>query len=66
MNMTRMSDPRWKKTFQIFWLAIFSYWIGALGAQADSPRYWVLLIAYLVGIAGSLYLLLGDLWKIQR
>jgi hypothetical protein len=58
-----MRNPRWKKTVQILWLAIFSYWIGALDAQAISTRYWALLVVYLVGIVGSQYLLLRDVWK---
>jgi hypothetical protein len=57
-------DPRWKKTVQVLWLAIFSYWIGTMEAQAvHTTRYWVLMTVYSVGVMGSLYLLLRDVWK---
>ena len=57
-------NPRWTKTLHILWLALFSYWIGTLSERAtDTTRYWVMMAVYVVGIAGSLYLLLHDVWK---
>lgn len=57
-------DPRWKKTVQILWLAIFSYWMGGMEAQAvHTTGYWVLMVVYSVGVVGSLYLLLRDVWS---
>jgi hypothetical protein len=57
-------DPRWAKTFQIVMLAVFSFWMGHLDAEAPhGTRYWVMMLVYTVGLVGSLFLLLRDVWK---
>jgi hypothetical protein len=59
-----IDDPRLKRTVQILWIAIFCYKLGSLeGHTVHDARYWVLLAVYLLGLGGSLYLLLRNVWK---
>jgi hypothetical protein len=59
-----IQDLRLKRTVQSFWIAIFSYRIGNMEAHTvHTTTYWVLMAVYLIGLMGSLYLLLRDVWK---
>ena len=60
----QLRDPRVQKTVQVMMLVVFGFWLGELDARATfSTRHWVMLLATLVGIAGSAYILLHDVWK---
>ena len=60
----KLRDPRLQKTAQVMWLAAFAFWLGGLDARpAYDGHYWVMLAVCLLGIAGSGYLLLHDVWK---
>jgi len=55
----QLRDPRVQKTVQVMMLVVFGIWLGELDARATfSTRHWVMLLAILVGIAGSAYILL--------
>ena len=57
-------DPRWIKTIQVLWLGVFSFWLGSLDARAAyDAHYWLTSAVFVVGIGGSAYLLLRDVWK---
>jgi hypothetical protein len=57
-------DPRWLKTGQIVLVAVFGYWIGTMETRdIHTTSYWPLMSVYVVGILGSLYLVLRDVWK---
>jgi hypothetical protein len=59
-----IQDSRLKRTVQTLWIAIFSYRIGIMEAHtAHTTKYWVLMAVYLIGLMGSLYLLLRDVWE---
>jgi hypothetical protein len=59
-----MQDPRLKRTVQILWIAIFCYKLGGMETHTvHASSYWVLMAVYLVGVVGSLYLLLRNVWK---
>ena len=63
-HQMQLRDPRVQKTIQVMMLALFGIWLGELDARATfSTRHWVMLLAILVGIAGSAYILLHDVWK---
>ena len=59
-----LRDPRVQKTIQVMMLVVFGFWLGGLDARATfSTRHWVMLFVNLVGIVGSAYILLRDVWK---
>jgi hypothetical protein len=58
-----LRDPRMQKTAQVMMLVIFGFWLGALDARPSfEMRHWVMLVADLVGISGSAFILLRDVW----
>jgi hypothetical protein len=60
----QLRDPRVQKTVQVMMLVVFGIWLGELDARATfSTRHWVMLLVVLVGIAGSAYIVLHDVWK---
>jgi hypothetical protein len=59
-----IQDSRLKRTVHTLWIAIFSYRIGNMEAHTvHTNTYWVLMAVYLIGLMGSPYLLLRDVWK---
>ena len=63
-HQMQLRDPRVQKTIQVMMLVVFGIWLGELDARATfSTRHWVMLLVTLVGIAGSAYILLHDVWK---
>jgi hypothetical protein len=62
-NMS-IDDPRLKRTVQILWNATFCYKIGSMETHTvHDSTYWLLMAVYLVGLVGSFYLLLHNVWK---
>ena len=58
-----LRDPRGQKTTQVMLLVIFGFWLGGLDARPSfETRHWVMLVAALIGIAGSAFILLRDVW----
>jgi hypothetical protein len=59
-----IDDPRLKRTAQVLWIAIFCFKLGGMEAHTvRTNTYWMLMAVYLVGLVGSLYLVLHDVWK---
>ena len=59
-----LRDPRVQKTVQVMMLVMFGFWLGTLDARPSfETRHWVMLAADLLGIAGSAFILLRDVWK---